>query len=160
FLYAASNLGSLVALLSYPTLIEPALSLAEQSRWWTAGYLLLAGLTAICAAITMLRRIAIREEPSSLGEVGPRAREGRDWLMRGRWTLSAFVPSSLLLGVTTHLTTDVAAAPLFWVVPLILYLASFVLAFQTLWVIPQRVTAYAQALLLVPLAVTLMMDPS
>jgi hypothetical protein len=75
---------------------------------------------------------------------------------RRHWILLAFAPSSLLLGVTTHLTTDVAAAPLFWVVPLMLYLLSFVLAFQRSVRIPLRITAFVQALLLVCLGMVLL----
>ena len=59
-------------------------------------------------------------------------------LTRLRWLVLAFAPSSLLLGVTTQLTTDIAAVPLFWVVPLVLYLLSFVIAFQRLFVVPKK----------------------
>jgi hypothetical protein len=79
--------------------------------------------------------------------------------MRLRWILLAFAPSSLLLGVTTHLTTDIAAAPLFWVVPLVLYLATFVLAFQRLFRISENIVALVQAMLMVALAVTLLSTP-
>ncbi len=155
FLYAASNLGSLAALISYPSAIEPSLPLAEQSRWWSAGYLLLIGLTAICA---LLSRGAERERGESGFYIELAADEigGRLWLLRLRWVLLACLPSSLLLGVTSHLTSDVAAVPLLWVIPLVLYLLSFVLAFQRLVRLPEGLTKSMQALLLVPLAVTLL----
>ena len=74
-------------------------------------------------------------------------------LTRLRWLILAFAPSSLLLAVTTHLTTDIAAAPLFWVVPLVLYLLSFVIAFQRLFIIPERAIAFLQATFLVPVGI-------
>jgi hypothetical protein len=154
FLYAASNLGSLAALVSYPTLIEPNLRLTAQSGLWTAGYLAVAALTAGCAGVVMMvgRRAAPAvQTPAPADDVGdPRAR----WLERARWVVLAFAPSSLLLGVTTHLTMNIAAAPLFWVVPLALYLLSFVVAFQSLVRLPERWTGWLQAALMVALALT------
>jgi len=149
FLYAASNLGSLLALISYPFLVEPGLRLAQQSRFWTIGYFLFTGLVACCA-------IAVYAAARTKKAVLPIVMHDKSHLTvrsRLRWVVLAFVPSSLLLGVTTHLTTDVAAAPLFWVIPLVLYLLSFVLAFQRLIKIPEKMTAFLQALLLVCLAV-------
>ncbi len=153
FLYAASNLGSLIALAAYPTLIEPHLHLARQSRLWTIAYFVLAGLTAACALAIYRRtptasatRRDAADDPAS-APIGGR---------RLHWILLALAPSSLLLGMTTHLTTDVAAAPLFWVVPLMLYLLSFVLAFQRSVPIPLRITAFLQALLLVCLGMVLL----
>jgi SAM-dependent methyltransferase len=160
FLYAASNLGSLVALVSYPTVIEPHLSLADQSRWWTAGYVLLMGLTAACAAAAHTRARGSSQHQASDPPAPGNAIVRGSWLLRMRWVLLAFVPSSLLLGVTSHLTTDVAAAPLFWVIPLTLYLLSFVLAFQQLVTLPENRTKHLQALLLVSLAVTLLTGQS
>lgn len=156
FLYAASNLGSIIALVSYPTVIEPYLRLADQSWWWTAGYTLLIGLTAACAGAVRMRLRARNRWQTSDQPVPESSVVRIGWLLRARWVVLAFVPSSLLLGVTNYLTTDVAAAPLFWVVPLILYLSSFVLAFQRLVKLPESLTKRAQALLLVPLAVTLL----
>jgi len=136
FLYAASNAGGLIALLSYPVLIEPHLGLALQSRAWTAGYLLLALCVALCLATLWAarRRLAaahaaddafeIREE-----ETPDEPRERITWARRIRWTALAFVPSALLLAVTQHISTDIAAAPFLWIVPLSLYLLSFILVF-------------------------------
>ena len=153
FLYAASNLGSLLSLLSYPTWIEPRLRVVEQGQLWALGYAALLGLTALCALASRPWR-AVEPGPevapaagTALGDGAPLGR-----FARLRWVALAFVPSSLLLGVTNYLTLDVAAAPLFWVVPLALYLASFVLAFQRGVRIPIAWTVASQTFLLIPLA--------
>jgi hypothetical protein len=121
FLYVASNAGSLLALVGYVTLIEPNLSLRDQARLWAGGYGVLAGLILACAVV--LWRAPAKTASPAL-EAGPiSARE------RMRWVALAFVPSSLLLGVTTYVTTDLAQVPLLWVIPLALYLLSFIVAF-------------------------------
>lgn len=126
FLYAASNLGSLVALLSYPLLLERLVPLSRQRVAWSVGYGVLWLLEALCAA-PLLRgaAAAAAADVADAAEVapgGPPAAAGvRFWLI-----LSA-LPAALLVGVTTYLTTDIAAAPLLWVGPLGLYLLSFVL---------------------------------
>ena len=125
FLYAASNLGSVVALIAYPTLIEPSLRLAQQVRWWAAGYVVLAVLVTIGAAFAWRRGA----QPASQATTSDA--EVLTWWRRARWVALAFIPSSLLLGVTTHISTDIAAVPLLWVVPLALYLLTFILAFNT-----------------------------
>lgn len=126
WLYAASNLGSLLALLAYPFLLEPRLRLAEQSTGWTLGYAALGLLTAGCALL--VRRApaggAAATEVAAPREAAP-VRLGE----RAAWVGLAFLPSSLLLGATTYLTTDLTPAPLLWVVPLALYLLSFILVF-------------------------------
>jgi hypothetical protein len=132
FLYAASNLGSMLALLGYPTLVEPRLPLQgpgwlTQTTLWSAGYGVLAALTALCA-------LALWWKPA---RAGPPAAEAADapaepapgWRRRVHWIALAFVPSSLLLGATTYITTDLAAVPLLWVLPLAIYLLTFILAF-------------------------------
>ncbi|WP_148597208.1 spermidine synthase [Aquisphaera giovannonii] len=124
FLYAASNLGSMLALLGYPFLVEPNLTLAAQSSGWAAGYGLLGLLVLGCGVAAA--RDARRAPPPPMEEavdVRPRA---KDW---PAWVGLAFIPSSLLLGVTTFLTTDLAPFPLLWVVPLAIYLLTFILAF-------------------------------
>jgi hypothetical protein len=157
FLYAASNFGSLAALASYPTIIEPNLHLTSQSHSWALGYFLLVGLIAICALADYLRANG-RPDPVEIVTADDDRTIGT--ITRVKWVFLAFAPASLLLGVTTNLTTDVAAAPLFWVIPLFLYLLSFVLAFQRLVTIPRNLTAKLQALLLVALAFVLFSDSS
>jgi hypothetical protein len=129
-LYAASNAGSLAGLLSYPVVIEPILGLREQSWFWSAGYALLAALTSGCAiAVWRSRGTA----PLSLGPQDQIGTENPvvaiDIRTRLRWLALAFVPSSLLMGVTTRITTDISPIPLLWVVPLSLYLLTFMVAF-------------------------------
>jgi hypothetical protein len=133
FLYGASNLGSLLALVAYPLVIEPNLSLDTQSHLWSQGFVLLAlGLTVSAAAFWMFGRAPKVEAkfPTTIRTFTLLDHE------RLLWIALAFVPSSLLLGVTAHITTDVAAAPLFWVVPLALYLLSFVLTFSRRSLVP------------------------
>jgi hypothetical protein len=126
FLYAASNAGSLAALVAYPLWVERHLRLGEQSSAWSTGLALLLAFVAACAGAAALR--ASREgEPHD--DVEPHAGAIPGPAVRG-WVALALVPSSLMLGVTTYLTTDLAAVPLLWVVPLALYLVSFILAFS------------------------------
>ncbi|MES1197621.1 MAG: fused MFS/spermidine synthase [Pseudomonadota bacterium] len=122
YLYAASNLGSFVGLLAYPALIEPLLGVHAQSVAWTAGYVLVAALILVCAGAAI-----------AANGTAPRASshtEAPSWRQRLYWLAAAAAPSALVLGVTLHITTDVASAPLLWVVPLALYLATFVIAFS------------------------------
>lgn len=128
FLYTASNAGSIAALLSYPFLLEPLLRLRDQSLLWTAGYAALAALTLACAVATWRREADAAEPQSPVREefVAPAVSRGR----RLKWVALAAAPSSLMLGVTTYLSTDIAAVPLLWIIPLALYLASFILAFS------------------------------
>ncbi|HWH22404.1 MAG TPA: fused MFS/spermidine synthase, partial [Allosphingosinicella sp.] len=119
-LYAASNLGSFGGLLSYPLLVEPFLTLQQQSLVWSAGYALLILLVAACALTIPASRA--QEAPVEASE----APSSRKIL---RWILLSAVPSGLMLSTTTHLTTDIVAIPLLWVLPLGLYLLSFVVAF-------------------------------
>jgi hypothetical protein len=127
FLYGASNLGSLAALLSYPLLIEPALGLRLQSWSWTAGYGLLALAIATCGFVLVRRHRSEAAEAEGAGEQGL-VREVT-WLLRARWLALAVVPSALLMGVTLHIGTEVAAVPLLWVLPLAAFLLTFVVAF-------------------------------
>ena len=122
-LYAASNAGSMIGLLGYPFLVEPLLPVAGQRLGWAIGFGVVAGLVVVAGCLASGRR-----EPVRLGDnrTGP-AHAGRSpWLL---WVALAALPSSLLCGVTTHLTTDVAPVPLLWVVPLALYLVSFIVVF-------------------------------
>jgi hypothetical protein len=124
FLYAASNLGSMLALLSYPSLLEPEMGLAGQSRIWTAGYVVLAVLNVACGGVLLKRYAGQTLEPSAPLPGLPAGNKERM-----AWVALAFVPSSLMMGVTLHLTIDIAPVPLLWILPLSLYLLAFILAF-------------------------------
>ncbi|HEY3581579.1 MAG TPA: fused MFS/spermidine synthase [Pyrinomonadaceae bacterium] len=123
FLFAASNAGSLLALLAFPLVLEPALGLNQQFRFWRVGFAMLIVLTCVIAAVAARHKDVPRELSESDLDNEVTA------LRRLRWLALAFVPSSLMLGVTTYITADVAAVPLFWVIPLALYLLTFVIAF-------------------------------
>lgn len=145
FLYASSNAGSLLALLSYPLLVEPSLPLSEQSRMWSAGLSALIGAIALCWLGYRRREITSRPQASVTGFVGVADRL--------RWIAYSFVPSSLLLAVTAYITTDLAAAPLFWVIPLALYLLTFTLVFARNPPVPHRWMTRLQPLFVIPVVV-------
>lgn len=144
FLYASSNIGSFLALLSYPLLLEPMFSLRTQNLMWTVGYGLLILLITACG-ILLLRT---PEHPLQDNVAASVTASRPSWIDRGRWTFLAAVPSGLLVAVTAHISTDVAAAPLLWVLPLSLYLLTWVLVFQARPLLPHR-----WMLLLQPLAI-------
>lgn len=123
FLYAASNIGSFLALLAYPFAVEPTLRLVTQASAWAWGFgLLLAGITA-CAGLSV--------GPSTSGrDATPLVAEPVTAGRKLHWLFLAFVPSGLLVAVTAHISTDVAAGPLLWVAPLALFLLTFVIVFQ------------------------------
>ena len=125
YLYAASNAGSLLALLSYPFLIEPHIGLAQQQFLWSVGYTLLILLIAFCAWTLWRRQTADAFFEPAVDEVLPLGNQTRLY-----WLALAFVPSSLLLGLTNFISTDIAAVPLLWIIPLTLYLLSFILVFS------------------------------
>jgi spermidine synthase len=136
FLYTTSNLGSLIALLSFPVLLEPQLTLTRQAAAWATGYDVLLVLLVLIAAGVLLLGADKEAEASAAGAatIVPAS----PWRDRLIWIALAFVPSSLLLGLTTYITTDIASAPLFWVIPLALYLLSFIIAFaRSSWLKPE-----------------------
>ncbi len=160
FLYGASNCGSLLALLGYPLVIEPLLPTLSQTRWWAFGYGLLALLVMGCAlllwraldrassseaggesAASETRRAATRADQSESPSTPAGAAATPSWRQRAAWLFFAAVPSSLMLGVTTHVTTDLAPMPLLWVVPLALYLLTFVIVFAQKPLIPLKLSA-------------------
>ena len=155
FLYAASNAGSMLALLAYPALIEPWLGLAHQRRLWSSGMILAVGLVATCAVVS-LRRSSSPAPAAPPSRGGARA-GGVGWRLRWRWLALAAVPSSLLLSVTTYVTTDLVAFPLLWVVPLAIYLLTFILAFSARQPLSMRRLLWLQPLLLVPLTAEMFM---
>ena len=147
FLYVASNVGSLAGLLLYPLVLEPALPIATQSRLWTIGFAACALLVLGCGA-AMLRG-APPAPAAAAREAGPCA-----WRQRLVWIGLAAIPSSLVLGATEYITTDVAVVPLLWVVPLAAYLLSFALAFARRPWLSERVWGIVLGVLAVGVALT------
>jgi SAM-dependent methyltransferase len=147
FLSVAANLGSVFALLAYPAVVEPSLRLADQSWLWAAGYGLFVALTLAChwlvyRAVGSANGESPAPEGSGLEDENTSA-DPVTWAQRLRWGVLAFIPSSLMLGVTTFVTTDIAAVPLFWVLPLTIYLLTFVLVFAKRVVLPPGLAARA-----------------
>lgn len=126
FLYAASNLGSFAGLLLYPLFVEPASTLDTQGTGWFYAYALLCLFAAACIFAGGRRAEAAAPRAAGL----PPAKD------TGAWIFLSFVPSALLLSVTTHIVTDIVSAPLIWVLPLALYLLTFIAAFARRRVIP------------------------
>ncbi|MBC8238870.1 MAG: hypothetical protein H8E30_00185, partial [Alphaproteobacteria bacterium] len=126
-LYAVSNAGSILALVAYPLLLEPSLTLGQQNLAWALGFTLLALLIGACAWKLLGCYQDQGADHRATVEIGLSALIG--WRLRLHWLLLAFVPSSLLLGVSQHISTDIASAPLLGVVPLILSLGTFVIVF-------------------------------
>src|SRR5262245_62668457 len=155
FLFAASNLGSFLALISYPLVVEPFLRLGEQTWLWTVGFYVLILLIAACG-LMLLRSPSLSPAaaPACSEETAPPA-----WRERMAFVALAAVPSALLLAVTLHISTDAAAVPLFWVVPLAIYLLTFVIAFQTRPVIPHWLVVKAFPFVIVALAALMTISP-
>jgi SAM-dependent methyltransferase len=129
-LYSASNLGSMLALLSYPTIVEPSLSVHSQSTGWSLGYF---GFGVLMATIGMV--VWRKTLPAPVGatqSIGAAsvANAEPSWRARLQWLALAAVPSSLMLGATTYISDDVASVPFLWVIPLALYLLTFIVSFQ------------------------------
>jgi hypothetical protein len=148
FLYAASNFGSMLALLGYPTLVEPYIPVrgsenvwANQINLWAVGYGVLLVLLAACRIVVALSKPPDWKLSREIFEISHKDMVEKKPVQaspytttvsfgtRLRWVALAFVPSSLMLGVTTYLTLDIAAIPLLWVIPLSIYLLSFILVF-------------------------------
>jgi predicted methyltransferase len=163
WLYALSNGGSLLALVAYPILIEPRLGLGTQRGVWAVGYALLVVLLAAAAsrALPALRERATPAAPelpvvAAVPDATKPVADARpvDWRRRGRWLLLAAVPSGLLSAVTTFVATDLVSAPLLWVAPLAIYLASFIVAFS-----PRGGPLIGSAVVAAPAMVTLLWVP-
>ena len=118
-LYAAGNAGSVLALLSYPFLVEPHLGIRSQAFWWMVGYIALLALILPCSLL------------ASHGErdMSHVRAKSASWRQRFRWVGYAAIPSMLLLGVTRHIADEIASFPLLWILPLTLYLVTFIVTF-------------------------------
>jgi hypothetical protein len=154
FLYSASNFGSLLGLLSYPILVEPTLRLREQSAFWSSGYSILAILMAGCAWFLWKNAAISATAAPDLAEADAK-NEALTAGRRVRWVFLAFAPCSLMLSVTTFLTTDVAPVPLLWVIPLSVYLLTYILVFARRPPISHRWMLRALPFLVLPLSVLL-----
>jgi SAM-dependent methyltransferase len=155
FLFAASNIGSFLALISYPILVEPLLRLGEQTWLWTVGYYILILLIVACGVL-LLRSANLSPATASAASEKTAPPTWRDRLA---FVGLAAVPSGLLLAVTLHVSTDAAAVPLFWVVPLAIYLLTFVIAFQSRPAVPHWVVVKAFPFVVVALAVLMIISP-
>jgi len=121
FLYAASNTGSFIGLLLYPFAIEPLFTVNEQSFNWSMGYAVLIAFVILCLILTISQK---RHEEKRISQ------DHASWKLRLEWIALSFIPSALLSAVTTHITTDIFSAPLIWIIPLGIYLLTFVIAFS------------------------------
>ena len=151
FLYSASNFGSFIALLSYPFLIEPSFKLSEQLNIWSAFYVLFTISLISCAIILYKKHINL-DELTVKNNISNKTKPTT--LRKIHWIALAFIPASLMLGVTNYVTTDIASFPLLWIIPLALYLLTFVFVFS------KRMYFYRTSLkaqiFLVPLVIILM----
>jgi hypothetical protein len=151
FLYGASNLGSFAALLAYPVIIEPFLTLREQSAFWSAGFVaLMAAIAAAGLTLTMNFKAQVKPSPQAVADAA------LGWSDRLQWMILAFVPSALLIAVTSHISTDIASVPFLWIIPLALFLGTFVLTFRHGGDRVHEVLVRAQPFVVVPLVVGLM----
>jgi hypothetical protein len=154
FLYGASNVGSFLALLSYPFLVEPLTRLGEQTFAWSVLFYSLIVLIGLCGLLLVRSRnvdpstIPVADGPLSAPTIKDAA----------IWAALAAVPAGLMIAVTAHMSTDIAAAPLLWVIPLALYLLSYVLVFQTRRLIPHEFFVAVQPFLIALLVATFAVD--
>src|SRR5262249_30388116 len=150
FLYAVSNVGSMLALLSYPFIVEPMTRLPQQRIAWSAGFVGLIVLVGACGVLAA--RAGGEARAAALAQA---AGVRPSWREAVTWMALAAVPSGLLIAVTAHLSTDIAPSPFLWVIPLALYLMSFVIVFQSVPILPHNWMLWIQPLLLVGLVDTI-----
>ena len=140
-LYGASNIGSFGALLAYPFLFEPFIGLTRQSAVWAWGF----GLLILCLGLCGAMALRGLNTQTAMGIPASRHIEGKwNWSQFAGWTILAAIPSGLLVSVTAHISTDIASAPLLWVLPLALYLLTFVIAFRDGFILPDATIAPVQ----------------
>jgi len=152
FLYAASNVGSFLALVSYPFLVEPFTTLVSQRYTWAALFVVLIVLIARCG------QLMLRSAPQAVAAVEGAPTPAPSWQQAARWIVLAAVPSALLISVTAHISTDIAAAPFMWVIPLALYLLTFVIVFQTRPILRHDWMVAIEPLFIIALAGVLVFD--
>jgi SAM-dependent methyltransferase len=158
FLYAASNVGSFLALIAYPVVVEPFVPLRDQTWLWTLGYYMLIALVAGCGVLLLrspnkLPDAVVSESGAATESTAP------TWKDIATWVGLTAVPSGLLIAVTAHVATDVASVPLFWTIPLALYLLTFVIVFQQRPVIPHPLVVMVQPAVVLFLVVAILLLP-
>jgi dipeptide/tripeptide permease len=146
FLYVASNLGSFLALIAYPLAVEHFTRLTDQTRAWSIGFCVLILLIGACGTV-VLRGSNARDAAGRADAATPPP-SLRDALV---WMGLAAVPAGLLVAVTAHISTDIGAVPLLWVVSLALYLLTFVVVFQARPVLSHKFVLVVQPILIVAL---------
>src|SRR5215468_3437415 len=156
FLYAASNVGSFLALLSYPLLVEPLIRLYDQTWLWTIGFYAL--ILQIVGSGGLLWRWLDR--PASAATLEAAEAPAPTWRDALTWVGLTAVPSGLLIAVTAHISTDVAAVPLLWVIPLALYLLTFVIVFSRWPIIPHFIVVAIQPIFILALVALMVFDVS
>lgn len=137
-LYRFSNIGNFLGLLAFPLIVEPLTPVSAQTTAWSAGFVLF-------AALSLWLMLAARPKP--IEQAPPATPTRPDWQTAARWIALSAIPSGLILSTTTHITTDIVAMPLLWVLPLALYLLSFILAFSDTARLMDRMTLYAAPLI-------------
>jgi hypothetical protein len=154
FLYAASNIGSFLALVSYPSVIEPFVGLRDQARVWSLGFGLLIALLVACGVLLWRS-----PDQAATAAATDAADAPPTWRNAASWVALAAVPSGLLVAVTAHISTDVGAVPLLWVLPLALYLLTFVIVFARRPIIPHWLVVAVQPVFVIGLVAVLIFDP-
>lgn len=147
FLYALSNAGSMIGLFAYPFFIEPRFGLAEQAVLWRNGFAVLIGFFLISAFF-------VKPAPKPNATTETVDDKPITWDQRRKWMFYAAIPSSLLLGATSYISSNIAPVPLIWVVPLATYLLTFIFAFASKPVLNSKQIGRFLPLLIVPLAFT------
>lgn len=161
-LYAASNAGSMFTLLSYPFVFEPTMKLATQGWLWATGFGMLIVLTTTAGVLaiksTHPSKSNIMGEKKDATPPNDAPNDAPTAIQIVWWLVCSFIPSSLILSVTTYLTTDISSFPLIWILPLTLYLLSFIFVFAKRQIIPRWLTLSLLPAMVLPTLVTIIYD--
>lgn len=155
FLYAVSNAGSLLALLAFPFVLEPIFAVRTQSIVWATVYAALVVLIIGCVILVNTRRAATNQDKIVVDNPAQIVGAAK----RLEWTLLALVPSSLMLGVTTYIATDIVSVPLIWIIPLVLYLLTFILAFSRKQIIKPSIASTLLPVAIVCIGILKILNP-
>lgn len=153
FLYVASNLGSMFALIGYPFFMELKFKLVDQSYLWMISYLILVMFILSCAIFLWRSPVLIAKSipKENINSLLPLS-------LKARWVLLSMIPSSLMLSVTTYLSTDIASVPLLWVVPLAIYLLSFVLVFARKPIFSHKLMVKIMPIMVLPVMIYILSE--